>query len=190
MCGRFQLNLNDSEFQSIFRFSDKSIFGPAELSGEFVPSLFVPALCLSHKGEIAPHILKWGLVNPAGKGLLINARAETVSEKPFFRYDFENRRCLIPAHGFFEWDDSGRKFLFKKSDDSLFFLGGIFRRLTDSDNCLILTRPSSAPVSAIHCREPVMLEKENARAWLSDSFAARALVESDFSDKLTGRAYD
>ena len=64
-----------------------------------------------------------GTVRPVRKGLLINARSETVLTKPFFRSDFENRRCLIPAHGFYEWDaEKKKKYYLKGTTVQCFFL--------------------------------------------------------------------
>lgn len=116
--------------------------------------------------------------------MLINARSETVFTKPFFRSDFENRRCLIPAHGFYEWDAEKKKILFKRYDGAMFFLGGIFRRLETDDKCLILTRSARPPVSAVHDREPIMLEIKQARAWLTNTDAAKNMLENDFSANL------
>lgn len=109
MCGRFQLDVNDSEFRSIFKSLNYTPTNSVSESGDFTPSLLLPSLCLNRNGKIAVKALKWGLSAPSGKGLLINARSETVFTKPFFRSDFENRRCLIPAHGFYEWDAEKKK---------------------------------------------------------------------------------
>ena len=149
MCGRFQLDVNDSEFRSIFKSLNYTPTNSVSESGDFTPSLFLPSLCLNRNGKIAVKALKWGLSAPSGKGLLINARSETVLTKPFFRSDFENRRCLIPAHGFYEWDAEKKKILFKRHD-----------------------------------REPIMLEIKQARAWLTDTDAAKNMLENDFSANL------
>ena len=184
MCGRFQLDVNDSEFRSIFKSLNYTPTNSVSESGDFTPSLLLPSLCLNRNGKIAVKALKWGLSAPSSKGLLINARSETVFTKPFFRSDFENRRCLIPAHGFYEWDAEKKKILFKRYDGAMFFLGGIFRRLETDDKCLILTRSARPPVSAVHDREPIMLEIKQARAWLTDTDAAKNMLENDFSANL------
>ncbi len=65
----------------------------------------------------------------------------------------------------------------------MFFLGGIFRRLETDDKCLILTRSARPPISAVHDREPIMLEIKQARAWLTDTDAAKNMLENDFFGK-------
>lgn len=83
MCGRFQLDVNDSEFRSIFKSLNYTPTNSVSESGDFTPSLLLPSLCLNRNGKIAVKALKWGLSAPSGKGLLINARSETVLQNLF-----------------------------------------------------------------------------------------------------------
>lgn len=122
--------------------------------------------------------LKWGFVphwskeaKPRPYG---NAKSETVGSKPFFRDAFKKRRCLVPADGFYEWEDvDGKKmpWLFRLSDGGLFAFAGIWDIWTDSagksiETCAILTTTANDLLTRIHDRMPVMLTKENMSRWM------------------------
>ena len=122
--------------------------------------------------------LKWGFVphwsketKPKPYG---NARAETVASKPFFRDAFKKRRCLVPADGFFEWEEiDGKKqpWLFRLNDGGLFAFAGLWDTWTDPagksiDTCAILTTTANELLERIHDRMPVMLTKENINRWM------------------------
>ena len=103
MCGRFFIDFEDKNIQNLLyglkanntRFS----------SGDVYPSAVVPMLA-QHE---TPLFARWGYERFDKKGLLINARSETVTQKPTFRKDFFERRCLIPANGFYEWTEDKQK---------------------------------------------------------------------------------
>lgn len=123
---------------------------------------------------------RWGLIpawakdSHSGKAL-INARAETVADKPAFRNAFKSRRTLIPANGFFEWDNKTRSrspYLIGLENDALFAMGGIWELSTDAENpiqrsCSILTTESNGLVANIHDRMPVIVRKENYGDWIA-----------------------
>ena len=122
--------------------------------------------------------MRWGLVPPWGEGpgsgrRLINARSETVREKPAFREAFAARRCLIPVNGFYEWrQDAGpaRPFLFRRPDAGLFALAGLWETWRDADGreldtCAILTTDANATMRPVHHRMPVILPAADWRLW-------------------------
>lgn len=126
-------------------------------------------------------IMRWGLVpywakDPAIGYKTINARAETVAEKPSFRAAFARRRCLIPASGFYEWlDIGGRKqpFKFTVTDQKLFAFAGLWEHWQDPHGnelttCAIITTTPNLVVGKIHDRMPVILEKDLRWAWLEN----------------------
>ena len=127
----------------------------------------------------------WGLV-PAwskekNKGL-INARSETVHEKPSFRDAFKNRRCLVPADGFIEWQKAGSNKIphyFRLKSEGLFAFAGIWsERPGDTAPHLtysILTTECNTLVQPTHHRMPVILPPENYAAWLNDLTGPEAL---------------
>lgn len=131
-------------------------------------------------GDWALGALRWGLVpawaGEAENGLnLINARSETVAEKPAFRDSLRKRRCLVPATGWFEWQVTGARrkqpwYLHAADDAPLLFAAIWARKPLDAlralDTVCLLTRPASAAVDHIHNRMPVVFPVAQARQWL------------------------
>jgi putative SOS response-associated peptidase YedK len=127
--------------------------------------------------------MRWGLIpywaKDANVGFkIINARAETVAEKPAYRDPFKNRRCLIPADGFYEWKREGRvkqPFNFGMADDSIFAFAGIWDRWKNPlgemiETCSIITTTPNALLADVHDRMPVILPLENYDLWLDPGF--------------------
>ena len=138
-------------------------------------------------------MLRWGLIpawarDPAIGHRLINARSETAAEKPSFRAAYRNRRCLIPADGFYEWQRRGKTrhpWLFGLADGKAFAFAGLWERWTVPDGaaltgslaergpgdavetCTILTTAANATVTPVHGRMPVILPPEVYGPWLS-----------------------
>jgi putative SOS response-associated peptidase YedK len=109
---------------------------------------------------------------------MINARAETVAEKPAYRESFKSRRCLIPADGFYEWKKEGKikqPFNFGMADDSIFAFSGIWDRWKNSqgemiETCSILTTTPNALLADVHDRMPVILPVDNYDVLLDPGF--------------------
>lgn len=125
-------------------------------------------------------MLRWGLVPPWSKGpetgpKLINARSETVREKPAFRDSFARRRCLVPVNGFYEWqkrDGGSQPFLFRRRDHDVFALAGIWERWEYPggkalETCSILTTAANGVMRPIHHRMPVIVPESDWRLWFS-----------------------
>ena len=123
--------------------------------------------------------LKWGLVPAWAKDAsigsrLINARSETVAEKPSFKEAFRLRRCLIPASGFFEWarTETGTKqpFYFRMRDEQLFAFAGLWERWGEGretiESCTILTTAANELLSPVHDRMPVIVAPKDYGLWL------------------------
>jgi putative SOS response-associated peptidase YedK len=125
--------------------------------------------------------LKWGLVPswskeaPTSKGL-INARAETITEKPSFREAFKSRRCIIPASGFYEWQkkETGAKqpFYFYLKEKDVFGFAGLWEEWLDKqtgellETCTIVTTQANEVLKPVHDRMPVILKPESYDEWL------------------------
>ena len=122
--------------------------------------------------------LRWGLIpswaqDPKIGVQCINARAETVAEKPAFRDSFARRRCLIPADSFFEWETQGRRKIpwrFERPDQEPFCMAGLWDRWNSAEGPLetftILTCPPNQLVGSVHSRMPVLLSPDQAERWL------------------------
>ena len=122
--------------------------------------------------------LRWGLIPSWAKDpkigvQCINARAETISEKPAFRESFQQRRCLVPADGFWEWETVGKKKIpwkFTDPDEKAFCMAGLWDRwivMGDTvETFTIITTSPNGLVSPVHDRMPVILTPEVAEQWL------------------------
>ena len=122
--------------------------------------------------------LRWGLIPSWAKDpkigvQCINARAETISEKPSFREAFQKRRCLVPADGFWEWETIGKKKIpwkFTRPDGEEFCLAGLWEAWNSPEGILetftIITTSPNQLVRSVHDRMPVILGPDGAEDWL------------------------
>jgi len=147
------------------------------------PTQEAPVVRAGEDGAREVAMLRWGLVPSWSKDLaignrMINARSETVTEKPSFRSAFRSRRCVVPASGFFEWKgDPGRKqpFAITAEDRPLLALAGLWERWHDRtrpeappvESFAILTTEANEAVAAVHDRMPVILPADRVEDWLA-----------------------
>ena len=180
MCGRFYIDDETAkEIEKIARKIDRKM---AKL-GDVHPS--EPALVLrALNGEMVSEVLKWGY-DMTGKNIF-NARSETVQERPMFRYDYENRRCIIPAKKFYEWKKVNakqkEKYDFFSQGEPL-FLAGIYHKDPDGGRFTILTREAEGCMAGIHNRMPLILTRGDMEKWLFSTEEAVRLLDGHF-DKL------
>jgi len=129
-------------------------------------------------GGLEEAILRWGLIPSWAKDpkigvQCINARAETISEKPSFREAFQKRRCLVPADGFWEWETIGKKKIpwkFTRPDGEEFCLAGLWESWMSEGEPLesftIITTSPNELVRSVHDRMPVILSQDDGEVWL------------------------
>lgn len=123
--------------------------------------------------------MRWGFPQFTGKGVMINARAETVAVKPMFSRSFANRRCLIPAQGFYEWQhQEGKKtkdkFRLDRIDGEKMMMAGIYN---EQGQCVVITQPANETVAPLHDRMPVVISTpEMQTLWLHENSLAEALL--------------
>lgn len=179
MCGRFYI---DDEIAGEIARIARKIDRETAKAGEVHPS--EPALVLrASKDEVVAEVLKWGYEAVGKNGVIFNARSESVQEKPMFRYDYENRRCIIPAKKFYEWKrlDTGQK---EKYDffalGEILFLAGIYRKTPEGGRFTILTREAEGCMSGIHNRMPLILNLGDIGKWLFSKEEAKILLDSHF----------
>ena len=173
MCGRFTLTTNPADYFKGFRFP--SIFAPRFNIAPMQPLLAVP-----NDGQNTATFFLWGLLPYWAKDAsmaarMINARGETLAEKPSFRGAYKYRRCLIFADGFYEWEKvGGRKiphYIFMQSREPFAF-AGLWSDWESPDGsrvktCIIITTSPNEVVAPIHARMPVILPRNAYRRWLS-----------------------
>jgi putative SOS response-associated peptidase YedK len=153
-------------------------------NGEIFPSDVVPAIALEDS-KAQPYLFSWGFPGWKGSGVIINARSETVLEKPMFREAFAKRRCIIPGNGFYEWKkDAGKKkkdkYFLHLPDNPLIYMAGFYNVYEKQGIYLpgfvILTTAASPSVQAIHGRMPVIIEKHEQESWLKDQYFALHVI--------------
>ncbi len=174
MCGRYYVDEEMAgEIERLVRSLDKSIC-PARRRDVF-PSQ--NALILRSCGEgLSAEQMRWGFPGYNDRGLLINARAESALERKTFRECVRNRRCVIPARGFYEWNREKEKFRFERKTGGTLFLAGCFEEGKDRDCFVVLTTAANPSVLPVHDRMPLVLEKQEIDDWLLDDRAAETLL--------------
>ena len=132
-------------------------------------------MLVSRGKKIVGEFQQWGLPGFRGRQQIINARAETVTEKPMFRRSIAFQRCVIPATGFYEWDAAKHKYFFQMPGQPL-YLAGIYDNISGVNCFIILTTAPNDSVAPIHDRMPLLLSHEQVRPWLVDAGAALELL--------------
>ena len=178
MCGRYTITLEPAFFQQELALGKI----PSEWKPRYnvAPTQNVPSVRNVETRDV--EMLRWGLIPHWAKDTsigykLINARSETLREKPSFRDAFHKRRCLVLADGFYEWQKSskdGRQkvpYRFTLKDEKPFAFAGLWELWRSGEkeevvSCTIITCAANAVVSAIHNRMPVILDKDTCWRWL------------------------
>ncbi|WP_194774768.1 SOS response-associated peptidase [Pararhodonellum marinum] len=175
MCGRYSLAKSKIELEERFQAEHLEDFKPRY---NIAPTQLLPVIT-SDSPKGFSHFY-WGITpefarNKPVSYKFINARAETVAEKASFKSAFRSRRCLVPADGFFEWKQLGKKTKspnrFTLIDGGLFAFAGIWEEFENQEGkinhtFLILTTSPNALVAEVHDRMPVILAKEDEKKWL------------------------
>jgi len=197
MCGRFSLYASQSEIETELEVKLSQAPSPRYNISPSQPILAVRQVQGAREGIY----LRWGLIPAWAKdqkigSRLINARAETAAEKPAFRAAARQRRCLLPANGFYEWSRDARKpaFYFFREGGRLCVFAGLWEIWGAPDgsqlaSCTILTTRANSQVAPVHQRMPVILEPEHFSVWLGDNpGAALRLLTSAPEMRLVRRA--
>ena len=178
MCGRFARINTAKEITEIFNLDQIEIeLGP---SYNIAPTQDVAVIIENGNSKLTA--MRWGLIPFWAKDIsigskLINARGETVDEKPSFKYSFQKRRCLIVANGFYEWQKRGSNkfpYFIHLKDKKPFCFAGIYDnwKSTDGDkitSCSIITTEAMKSLKTIHPRMPVILPRENFSLWFKNN---------------------
>ena len=134
------------------------------------------AVLAGKDGHLSYEVMTWGFPPSQGKGLVINARAETVLEKRMFRESALRRRCVIPAGHFYEWDADKNKASFSDKASPVLYMAGIYQYFREEKCFVILTVAANASVKKVHDRMPLLLDKTEIERWIfEDGFLDYAL---------------
>lgn len=182
MCGRFTLKepkkvkLKDIDLSNLDDLIPRYNIAPTQ-----------PVLTAVQRGaDREATFMQWGLIpfwSTEPKGI-INARTETIDEKPSFSESFQRRRCLIPADGFYEWERHGKiaqPYYFQMQDEAPFAFAGIWDQWRAADrliiSCAIITTTANELLATIHNRMPVILRPESYDLWLDENSRTTDLKE-------------
>jgi putative SOS response-associated peptidase YedK len=176
MCGRFVLNANPQAIQETF-----DLLNPPPVQARYNIAPTQPVLVITNDNPREATFQRWGLIpswakDPSIGNTLINARGETLEEKPSFRTAFKRRRCLIPATGFYEWQKNGKHktpMYVHLPDDPLFAFAGLWEIWHSPegdriDTCTIITTEPNEKVQALHHRMALILKPEDYDVWLDN----------------------
>jgi putative SOS response-associated peptidase YedK len=178
MCGRFTLTIDPYHLQQAFPW--------AVIPNDLIPRYNIapsqPVAVIPNIGDNALAMYKWGLIpswskDPAIGDRMINARSESLAEKPSFRNAYRRRRCLIIADGFYEWKQnpgskSKQPVYFRLKDERPFAFAGLWELWHSPDgseirSCTIITTQPNSLLEPIHNRMPVILPPEDYKQWLA-----------------------
>jgi putative SOS response-associated peptidase YedK len=178
MCGRFVITSPPEALRRIFGYLEQPNFPPRH---NIAPTQPIPVIIVEN-GARHFHLMRWGLIpswvkDPRKFALLINARSETVVEKPAFKNAIRRRRCLIPADGYYEWqvvDGRKRPFFIYRRDHQPLGLAGVAETWMgpngeELDTVAIVTTAASAELSTLHHRVPVAIDEVDFARWLDCS---------------------
>ncbi|MBT8232384.1 MAG: SOS response-associated peptidase [Saprospiraceae bacterium] len=190
MCGRSSLTKTEKEleerFNATFYSEDLERYNPIP-NFNVAPSHMMPIITQSDKTHF--QAMRWGFIPFWAKDVkigykMINARVETVLEKNTFKKAVSNKRCLVPADGFYEWKRQGKikqPFRIQKKDGSLFSYAGLWSKWISPQgetiySFTVITQPPNKLVEDIHDRMPAILTEEQEELWLSEDLSPEDLV--------------
>ena len=196
MCGRYAITTAPEAIRQLFRYLEQPNFPPRY---NVAPTQPVPIVRMA-QGKRQFALVRWGLIpawvkDPRTFSLVINARAESVLDKPAFKNAMKYRRCLFPADGFFEWERKGEKkrpyFVRRKGGGPLAF-AGLWEVWTgpngeEQETAAIITTTASRSIAHIHDRMPVILSPEAFDFWLDpkvDAETAAAAIQPAKDDAI------
>lgn len=197
MCGRYSLTATEEDLRRAFGYDG----APRNLRPRWnvAPTQEMPILRKDAGGSLRLDTLDWGLVpywaeDPSVGSRMINARGETVAEKPAFRQAYRARRCLVPADGFYEWEEKGdkRPILFRAVDSTPFAFAGLWEKWVPKGGGVLETftivncaaEPGSL-MARYHHRTPVILSPSDYGAWLDPENDPKVLIRGPREGTLT-----
>ena len=204
MCGRYFWN-DDAEDEFLEDFPDLAGVVRRLRAGDYTPGMSAPALAADFSGiagaagvaenarfgsGIRMEPLLWGFPGFDKGRLLINARAESVKDRPTFADSFAGRRCALPAAGFYEWDKKKEKVIFTLPDRQILYLAGIYRPYGDENRFVVLTREANASMEPVHDRMPLILSGDEVLPWVSDPAKAGEILTKELPMLKAERPYE
>ena len=151
---------------------------------EVFPTNNAPVILAGGQGVVSFDNLRWGFKKWDGKGVIINAGAETIQTKNMFSRLLTAGRCVVPAGEYYEWKKSGRekiKHFMKDKEGNLLFMAGLYRKTADGREFVIITKDAYGDVTDIHDRMPVILRANQIEDWLCGKLSPDEITKMDYN---------
>ncbi|WP_163192695.1 SOS response-associated peptidase [Clostridium thermarum] len=193
MCGRFLFSFDVDEVMKSYKVS-KNLCNDIE-KGEKFPGTKIPVI-LNQDGNLVIKDIYWGI--KYGSKNIINARFETVEEKPLFKGLLQSSRCIIPASSYYEWKVKGKskeKMEISQIHNESMALAGIYGNFKDGEDnyyeaVVILTVPADESIEDIHPRMPLIISKELIKYWLDPSITnidKQKILEANYGQSFSSK---
>lgn len=181
MCCRFFTGdaEDDEELRAIIDALQRRGGEGAAVARDVLPTDTAAVIASSRRLSPSVFAMRWGFAG-AGGAPVINARSETAHEKPMFAESMGNRRCLIPACWYYEWERRGRervRYAIRPEEAGLMYMAGLYRLTPAGAQFTILTRGAAPEIAFIHPRMPVILPRDALADWIDPRRDGRALLD-------------
>lgn len=184
MCGRYYIE-DDGELQEIIETINRQTCAVTlKTVGEIRPTDVAPVVATSRALKPSAFAMSWGYSLPDGKKV-INARSETAQNRPLFRDGMLQRRCAVPASGYYEWERARpqkTKYAIRPAGSATMYMAGIYRIENGQPVFAILTREPAESISFIHDRMPVILPADRIPDWINPKHDAVDLIRNAILD--------
>lgn len=168
MCGRYYIEKSLTyRIEEIIREADCRI-GEEVFDRDIYPTDLVPVIVAGQQG-LKLTCQRWGYPGYQGNGVVFNARSETVMEKKMFYNGIRCNRAVIPAGGFYEWNQNKEKITFLRKDSPAMYLAGFYSRFEDGERFVILTTAANESMEKTHDRMPLILEEDQLEEWIRNN---------------------
>lgn len=185
MCGRYFIAEDDptEELMQIIEAVNRRN-ADVKTSGEIRPTDTIPVLANTPALQTGAYAMRWGYTMPDGTPMF-NARSETAASKAMFKDGMAQRRCIIPATYYFEWEKRGKeriKYAIAPEGSHMIYMAGIYRKEGNRAACAILTRSPAPEIAFIHDRMPVILPAEAVADWINIRYDAQDVLRAAVVD--------
>lgn len=184
MCGRYRFPTGSEirKFQDMI--DTLTRLNLAFARGTVTPGMNAAVIARNRRMETSPFVMHWGYTLTDGK-LVFNARSETAHEKKMFSDGIKQRRCVVPAESWYEWEhrgDTAQKYEIAPSFSEGIWLAGIYRLEEKGPSFSILTRDSAPDIAFIHDRMPVVIPDDGVDEWLDPSTDADRFLKAAYTE--------
>ena len=192
MCGRYSILTEDEiiEIREIIqevslRISHDDFQNNSDTAAtEIFPTNNAPVIISDGEGAVSFENLRWGFQRWDGKGVIINARSETLKTKNLFSRLLTVGRCVVPAGEYYEWEKIGKekiKHFIKDTEGNILFFAGLYQDTSDGREFVIITKEAVGDVEKIHNRMPVILKAEQIENWLNGNLSPEEITKLNFN---------